>query len=49
MNFLFAIFEIFTCFESAPDRRGRALGSDTGIGPIGTGIGPIGTGIGPIG
>lgn len=49
MDFLFAFFEIFTRFESAPHRWGRALGSDTGYGPIGTGYGPIGTGYGPIG
>jgi hypothetical protein len=48
MEFLFAIFEIFTGFESAPHRFGR-VGSDTGVGPIGTGVGPIGTGVGPIG
>ena len=45
----FAIFEIFTLFESVPQRWGRGGGSFTGIGPIGTGIGPIGMGIGPIG
>jgi hypothetical protein len=49
MYFLFSIFEIFTRFESAPHRWGRALGSDTGVGPIGMGVGPIGMGVGPIG
>ena len=49
MDFLFAMFAIFSRFESGFDRPGRAGGADTGIGPIGTGIGPIGTGIGPIG
>ena len=42
MEFLFAIFEIFTGFESAPHRWGRAIGSNTGGGPIGSGGGPIG-------
>jgi hypothetical protein len=49
MDFLFAFFDIFTRFESASDRRGRASGSDTGYGPVGMGYGPIGMGYGPIG
>ena len=42
MDFLFAIFDIFTGFESAPHRWGRGVVSDTGYGPIGMGYGPIG-------
>jgi hypothetical protein len=42
MDFLFAIFEIFTRFELSPRRWGRASGSDMGVGPIGMGVGPIG-------
>ena len=46
MYFLFAIFDIFTSFESAPHRWARV--SDTGVGPISTGVGPISMGVGPI-
>jgi hypothetical protein len=48
MEFLFAFFDIFTRFESAPHRWGRATGSDTGGGLISMGGGPISMGGGPI-
>ena len=40
MHFLFAIFDIFTSFESAPHRWAR--GYNTVNGPIGIVNGPIG-------
>jgi hypothetical protein len=49
MDFLFAMFAIFSSFEAILDRPARLGGSGSGIGPIGSGIGPIGSGIGPIG
>jgi len=39
MDFLFALFEVFTRFESATYRRGRE--SDTSYGPINISYGPI--------
>jgi hypothetical protein len=39
MYFLFAIFDIFTSFESAPHRWGRA--TDITTGPISITTGPI--------
>jgi hypothetical protein len=51
MDFLFALFDVFSGFEFGGFARARSNGFEAGasVGPIGASVGPIGASVGPIG